>query len=74
MHIVEFCYFPATNNPGITLQLSTIKHLIGNNFEEWFESFNVHMTLHNLDMALRVDKPSRPTNVSFAYEISLYER
>ncbi|RVW87068.1 hypothetical protein CK203_048329 [Vitis vinifera] len=50
------CMFPI--NPGITLQLSTIKPLTGNNFEEWFESFNVHMTLHNLDMALRVDKPS----------------
>ncbi|RVX10368.1 Retrovirus-related Pol polyprotein from transposon TNT 1-94 [Vitis vinifera] len=74
MHIVEFCYFPATNNPGITLQLSTIKHLIGNNFEEWFESFNVHMTLHNLNLALRVDEPSKPTDVSSADEISFYER
>ena len=74
MHIVEFCYFPATSNPGISLQLSTIKPLIGNNFEEWFESFNVHMTLQNLDLALRVDEPSKPTDVSSADEISFYER
>ena len=73
MHIVEFCYFPATNNPGITLQLSTIKHLIGNNFEEWFESFNVHMTLHNLNLALRVDEPSKPTDVSSVDKGSFYE-
>ena len=44
MHTVEFCYFPATSNPGISLQLSAIKPLTGNNFEEWFESFNMHMT------------------------------
>ncbi|KAJ9709896.1 hypothetical protein PVL29_001400 [Vitis rotundifolia] len=74
MHIVEFCYFPATSNPGITLQLSVIKPLTGNNFEEWFESFNVHMTLHNLDLALRVDEPSRPTDVSSADERSFYEK
>ncbi|KAJ9697292.1 hypothetical protein PVL29_009194 [Vitis rotundifolia] len=74
MHIVEFCYFPATSNPGITLQLSAIKPLTGNNFEEWFESFNVHMTLHNLDLALRVDEPSRPTDVSSADERSFYEK
>nr|CAN83337.1 hypothetical protein VITISV_004574 [Vitis vinifera] len=47
-----------TSNPSITLQLSAIKPLIGNNFEEWFEYFNVHMTLHNLELALRVDEPS----------------
>ena len=60
MHIVEFCYFLVTSNPSITLQLSAIKPLIGNNFEEWFEYFNVHMTLHNLELALRVDEPSKP--------------
>ena len=74
MHIVLFCYFPATSNPGITLQLSVIKPLTGNNFEEWFESFNVHMTLQNLDLALRVDEPSKPTDMSFADERSLYEK
>ena len=74
MHIVLFCYFPATSNPGITLQLSAIKPLIGNNFKEWFESFNVHMTLQNLDLALRVDKPSKPTYMSSADEISFYEK
>ncbi|KAJ9675422.1 hypothetical protein PVL29_024372 [Vitis rotundifolia] len=74
MHIVEFCYFPATSNPGITLQLSAIKPLTGNNFEEWFESFNMHMTLHNLDLALRVDEPSRPTDVSSTDERSFYEK
>ena len=72
MHIVLFCYFPTTSNPEITLQLSTIKPLIGNNFEEWYGSFNVHMTLHNLDLALRVDKLSKPTNVSFTDEKSFY--
>ena len=74
MHIVEFCYFPATSNPGISLQLSAIKPLIGNNFEEWFKSFNVHMTLHNLDLVLRVDEPSRPTDVSSTDERSFYEK
>ena len=74
MHIVEFCYFPTTSNPGITLQLSTIKPLTGNNFEEWYESFNVHMTLQNLDLALRVDEPSKSTDVSSANERSFYER
>ena len=74
MHIVEFCYFPATSNPSITLQLSTIKPLTRNNFEEWFEFFNVHMTLHNLDLALRVDEPSRPTDVSSTDERSFYEK
>ena len=74
MHIVLFCYFLATSNPGITLQLSTIKPLTGNNFEEWFESFNVHMTLQNLDLALRVDEPTKPTDMSFADERSFYEK
>ncbi|KAL6312422.1 hypothetical protein AAG906_016376 [Vitis piasezkii] len=32
------------------------------------------MTLHNLDLALRVDEPSRPTDVSSADERSFYER
>ena len=41
-----------------------MKPLTGNNFEEWYESFNVHMTLHNLDLPLRVDEPSMPTGVS----------
>ena len=59
MHTVEFCYFPATSNPGITLQLFAIKPSYWNNFEECFESFNVHMTMHILDWALRVDKPSK---------------
>ncbi|WKA03945.1 hypothetical protein VitviT2T_022019 [Vitis vinifera] len=63
----------ATRIPGITLQLSAIKPLTGNNFEEWYESFNVHMTLHNLDLALRVDEPSKPTDVSSADERSFYE-
>nr|CAN80727.1 hypothetical protein VITISV_033737 [Vitis vinifera] len=49
----------ATGNLGITLQLSAIKPLTRNNFEEWYESFNVHMTLHNLDLALRVDEPNK---------------
>ncbi|RVW17797.1 Retrovirus-related Pol polyprotein from transposon TNT 1-94 [Vitis vinifera] len=74
MHIVEFCYFLATSNPGISLQLSAIKPLIGNNFEEWFESFNVHMILQNLDLALRIDEPSKPIDVSSADERSFYER
>ncbi|XP_034680268.1 uncharacterized protein LOC117910293 [Vitis riparia] len=74
MHTIEFCYFPATNNPGISLQLSAIKLLTGNNFEEWFESFNVHMTLQNLDLALRVDEPSKPTDVSSADERLFYEK
>ncbi|RVW35627.1 hypothetical protein CK203_106305 [Vitis vinifera] len=64
----------ATSNPGITLQLSTIKPLTGNNFEEWFKSFNVHMTLQNLDLALRVDEPSKPTDMSSADERSFYEK
>ncbi|RVW99088.1 hypothetical protein CK203_018907 [Vitis vinifera] len=74
MHTVEFCYFPATSNPGISLQLSAIKPLTGNNFEEWFESFNVNMTLQNLDLALRVDEPSKLTDVSSADERLFYER
>ncbi|RVW84094.1 hypothetical protein CK203_040589 [Vitis vinifera] len=64
----------ATSNPGITLQLSTIKPLTGNNFEEWYESFNVHMTLQNLDLALRVDESSKPTDVSSTDERFFYER
>ncbi|KAJ9696926.1 hypothetical protein PVL29_008922 [Vitis rotundifolia] len=32
------------------------------------------MTLHNLDLALRVDEPSRPTDVSSADERSFYEK
>ncbi|KAL6322034.1 hypothetical protein AAG906_003177 [Vitis piasezkii] len=42
--------------------------LTGNNFKEWYESFNVHMTLHNLDLPLRVDEPRKPIDVSFADE------
>ncbi|XP_010662838.1 uncharacterized protein LOC104882235 [Vitis vinifera] len=42
--------------------------------EEWYESFNVHITLHNLDLALRVDVPSKPTDASSADERSFYER
>ncbi|KAL6338708.1 hypothetical protein AAG906_023857 [Vitis piasezkii] len=32
------------------------------------------MTLHNLDLALRVDEPSKPTDMSFADERSFYEK
>eukprot|EP00261_Vitis_vinifera_P026102 XP_010659290.1 PREDICTED: uncharacterized protein LOC104881301 [Vitis vinifera] len=32
------------------------------------------MTLHNLDLALRVDEPSRPTDVSSVNERSFYEK
>ena len=32
------------------------------------------MTLHNLDLALRVDEPSKPTDVSSVDERSFYER
>ena len=74
MHIAYFCYFPVTSNPDITLQLSAIKPLIGNNFEEWFESFNVHMTPHNLELTLRVDEPSKPIDVSSADERFFYEK
>ena len=73
MHIVEFCYFPTISNPGITLQLSAIKPLTRNNFEELYESFNVHMTLQNLDLVLRVNEPSKPTDMSSTDEISFYE-
>ena len=34
----------------------------------------MHMTLHNLDLDLRVDEPSNPTNVSSTAERSFYER
>ena len=34
----------------------------------------MHMTLQNLDLALRVDEPSKPTNVSSVDERSFYER
>ena len=34
----------------------------------------MHMTLQNLDLALRVDEPSKPTDVSSADERSFYER
>ncbi|RVX17056.1 Retrovirus-related Pol polyprotein from transposon TNT 1-94 [Vitis vinifera] len=64
----------AISNPRITLQLSAINPLTGNNFEEWYESFNVHMTLHNLDLALRVDESSKPTDVSSVDERSFYEK
>ena len=74
MHIVSFGYFPIANNPGITLQLSAIKPLTRNNFEECYESFNVHMTLHNLELALRVDEPSKPTDVSSTNKRSFYEK
>ena len=56
------------------MQLSAIKPLIGNNFEEWYESFNVHMTLQNLDLALKVDEPSKPTDVISTDKRSFYER
>ena len=74
MHIVSFGYFPIANNPGITLQLFVMKPLTGNNFEEWHEFFNVHMTLQNLDLALRVDEPCKPTDVSSVDERSFYEK
>ena len=32
------------------------------------------MTLHNLDLALRVDEPSKPTDMSSADERSFYEK
>ncbi|RVW41008.1 Retrovirus-related Pol polyprotein from transposon TNT 1-94 [Vitis vinifera] len=64
----------ATSNPSITLQLSVIKLFTGNNFEEWFESFNVHMTLQNLDLTLRVDESSKPTYMSSTDERSFYEK
>ena len=34
----------------------------------------MHMTLHNLDLALRVDESSKPTDVSSVDERSFYEK
>ena len=34
----------------------------------------MHMTLHNLDLALRVDEPSKPTDMSSTDERSFYEK
>ena len=34
----------------------------------------MHMTLHNLDLALRVNEPSKPTDVSSANERYFYNR
>ncbi len=63
---------PAVSNPGINLQLSAIKQLNGNNFDEWYESFSVHMVLQNLDLALRVDKPKDLTDESTAEERTFF--
>ena len=71
MHIL---LISAISNPGINLQLSAIKQLNGNNFEEWYESFSVHMVLQNLDLALRVEKPKELTDESTTEEKSFYEK
>ncbi|RVW68505.1 Retrovirus-related Pol polyprotein from transposon TNT 1-94 [Vitis vinifera] len=45
-----------------------------NNLRNGMSLFNVHITLHNLDLALRVDELSKPTDVSSADERSFYEK
>ena len=67
------CFKVKYSHSENTLTCRTISKR-GNNFEEWFESFNVHMTLENLDLTLRVDEPTKPTDMSFADERSFYEK
>lgn len=51
-----------------------IKTLNRSNYEDWFRSLTLYLTLMNLDMALRVDEPPKLTAKSSVEEKDYYER
>lgn len=55
MHKKIFVLSSAFGNLAMSLQISVIKMLIGNNYEDWYEFLTINLAIMNLDLALRVD-------------------
>lgn len=51
-----------------------VKTLNGTNYEDWKESLDLYLTIADLDLALRVDKPTPLTNESTAVQRTAYEK
>ncbi|XP_022842981.1 uncharacterized protein LOC111366457 [Olea europaea var. sylvestris] len=58
----------------LCLSLYVIKSLIGTNYEDWHESLTINLAIMHLDLALRVDAPTKPTSESTAAEKTLYKQ
>ncbi|KAH7576546.1 hypothetical protein JRO89_XS01G0104900 [Xanthoceras sorbifolium] len=52
---------PTFYNPGMSLQLSAIKTLIGSNFDEWYESLSMFLVLESLPYQFDAFKTSYNT-------------
>lgn len=50
------------------LQVASIKTLTRTNYEDWRESIIFYLSTLNRDLALRVNKPTKPTDKSTASE------
>ncbi|XP_062170455.1 uncharacterized protein LOC133876187 [Alnus glutinosa] len=66
--------FSVLENQGLSLPLSAIKTLAETNYEDWYESLTINLTIINLDLALRVEALAALIEKSFAEEKTYYER
>jgi hypothetical protein len=53
---------------------NSVKTLNGTNYEDWKDSLDLYLSLHDFDLALRVDKPADLTNESTEAQRTFYEK
>ncbi|WJX43588.1 hypothetical protein P8452_30663 [Trifolium repens] len=53
---------------------NSVKTLNGTNYEDWKDSLDLYLALHDFDLALRVDKPADLTNESTEAQRTFYEK
>ncbi|CAJ2662216.1 unnamed protein product [Trifolium pratense] len=53
---------------------NSVKTLNGTNYEDWKDSLNLYLPLHDFDLALRIDKPAAITAQSTEAQKTLHEK
>ena len=69
-----FCCLHTVNASSISSNLNSIPVLNGSNFLKWKEHVNIVLGCMDLDFALRVDEPPKPTEFSTADQKANYEK
>ena len=69
-----FCCLHTVNASSISSNLNSIPVLNGSNFLKWKEHVNIVLGCMDLDFALRVDEPPKPTEFSTADQKTNYEK
>ncbi|XP_073227056.1 uncharacterized protein [Cicer arietinum] len=65
---------PTASVASISANLSSIPVLNGTNFKEWKENILIVLGCMDLDLALRIDRPSTPKDSSSSEEKLEYEK